>query len=289
MNAHVQNSGLERDFYYLSFILKKTEKLVTAVYLITDFLNSNEPLKWEIRSKVVRLMSFVSTVANQSSLGSSGSSTDGVPFNRAVGAITDLIALLELAVSLRFISEMNFSILRDEFASVRGLIEGRERSNNPIADVSFSQGFFAAGEKPQILPHSASRAVPRPAAKEAHLSADQPAMPAHAGHATASSPSEQSVLDAPADKEYPGKEHRIYQVDSMTRRGEKNLRKEAILKFLRSRSGVSIKDIAGVIPNCSEKTVQRELSELIDAGVVERAGERRWSVYSLGASNTIPN
>ena len=35
--------------------------------------------------------------------------------------------------------------MRDEFNGLRTIIEGRERSNNPIADVSFPQGFFATG------------------------------------------------------------------------------------------------------------------------------------------------
>src|SRR5258708_7783569 len=96
-----KSPALERDFYYLSFISKKTEKLVTAVYLMTDFLNSSEPLKWELRTKSVRLMSFVNTVVNQNS------SSDGEPLARAAGHISDIVSLLELAASLRFISDMN--------------------------------------------------------------------------------------------------------------------------------------------------------------------------------------
>jgi predicted HTH transcriptional regulator len=42
---------------------------------------------------------------------------------------------------------------------------------------------------------------------------------------------------------------------------------------------VSIKDIRTAITGCSEKTIQRELANLISQGLIKREGERRWSVY----------
>ncbi len=43
----------------------------------------------------------------------------------------------------------------------------------------------------------------------------------------------------------------------------------------------TIKDIAEVITDVSEKTIQRELNSLIEKGQVIRQGERRWSKYSI--------
>ena len=42
-----------------------------------------------------------------------------------------------------------------------------------------------------------------------------------------------------------------------------------------------IKDLTPVIKGCSEKTIQRELATLVDKGIVNKEGERRWSVYSM--------
>jgi hypothetical protein len=53
-----------------------------------------------------------------------------------------------------------------------------------------------------------------------------------------------------------------------------------ILEFVRKHKNVSIKDIAKVIRDVSEKTIQRELGTLIQQGLVEKRGERRWSIYS---------
>src|SRR3989344_636347 len=56
-------------------------------------------------------------------------------------------------------------------------------------------------------------------------------------------------------------------------------RHEAILSVIRNKGSVSIKDISTIIRGVSEKTIQRELTGLIDAGVVLKQGERRWSTY----------
>jgi hypothetical protein len=56
-------------------------------------------------------------------------------------------------------------------------------------------------------------------------------------------------------------------------------RAERILAFVRQAKSASIKDIAATIKGCSEKTIQRELALLIEAGLVKRVGERRWSQY----------
>ncbi len=64
-----------------------------------------------------------------------------------------------------------------------------------------------------------------------------------------------------------------------TQEGKQTNRMSLILDFVRKNNGVSIKDIASVVKNCSEKTIQRELGVLIGQGLIERKGERRWSIY----------
>ena len=56
-------------------------------------------------------------------------------------------------------------------------------------------------------------------------------------------------------------------------------RMSLILDLVRKRKSLSIKEIAGVIRGCSEKTIQRELNILIEKGLIRREGERRWSLY----------
>lgn len=61
--------------------------------------------------------------------------------------------------------------------------------------------------------------------------------------------------------------------------GAQSSRRATILNFVLQNNGVSIKDICAIVPECSEKTVQRELTALIGEGHIKREGERRWSIY----------
>jgi len=58
-------------------------------------------------------------------------------------------------------------------------------------------------------------------------------------------------------------------------------RRGAIMSVIRDKERASIKDISTLIRDVSEKTIQRELTALITEGVVNKEGERRWSMYSL--------
>lgn len=67
--------------------------------------------------------------------------------------------------------------------------------------------------------------------------------------------------------------HLVY--SQLTDRGER------IKTVLEAKPEATIKDIAEVITDVSEKTIQRELGSLIEKGQVIRQGERRWSKYSI--------
>jgi DNA-binding transcriptional ArsR family regulator len=58
-------------------------------------------------------------------------------------------------------------------------------------------------------------------------------------------------------------------------------RQESILEILRTKGSSYIKDISMLIREVSEKTIQRELQALVEKGIVEKTGERRWTTYSL--------
>ena len=66
---------------------------------------------------------------------------------------------------------------------------------------------------------------------------------------------------------------------------DKKERRDAIMRTIRSKGQVTIKDISEHITGVSEKTIQRDLQELIQHGVLIREGEKRWAVYKLAMSH----
>jgi hypothetical protein len=62
---------------------------------------------------------------------------------------------------------------------------------------------------------------------------------------------------------------------------KKNSRQNIIITLLKRKKEVMIKDVSSLIGDCSEKTIQRELLAMVQAGLLKKMGEKRWSRYSL--------
>lgn len=69
--------------------------------------------------------------------------------------------------------------------------------------------------------------------------------------------------------------------DKKNIKDKKESRQDRIIALLKNQANLTIKDFVRVISDCSEKTIQRELTGLVDRGIVKKEGERRWSKYSL--------
>jgi predicted ArsR family transcriptional regulator len=71
-------------------------------------------------------------------------------------------------------------------------------------------------------------------------------------------------------------------IDRQARTEEtRSSRREVILGVISSRDNCSIKDIATKLPQVSEKTIQRELSAMVEEGILIKEGDRRWSTYRV--------
>lgn len=62
---------------------------------------------------------------------------------------------------------------------------------------------------------------------------------------------------------------------------KKNSRQSVIIGLLKRKKEIMIKDVSPLISGCSEKTIQRELSAMVAAGILKKIGEKRWSRYTL--------
>lgn len=90
------------------------------------------------------------------------------------------------------------------------------------------------------------------------------------------------VFESSAVKDSKGQYKRHIAQTTETRKPASKGQEERLSKVLDivlKNKAVSIKDISSVIRDCSEKTLQRELTVLIARGLVKRVGDRRWSQY----------
>lgn len=244
---------------------KRIEKISQAIYLVSNHLKDNEPLKYELRKESI---GFLSCIRSMDEEGGAGDLPPDLIIDALSTYAKDLISLLSLAVVAGLISRTNGEIITQEIEGLLGSFREVVGDSTTRAGFVLSQEFFAAD--PELQEHLTQRLgkghnnflldkssglfnekIPFP--KNTKNSKDAGA-PQNSGN-TASN--QDNIKD------------------------KKDARQIKILTLLRARGNLSIKDFASVIPDCSEKTIQRELSELVEKGVIKKEGERRWSTYSL--------
>ena len=229
-----------------TFTYKKTEKLASGVYLVTSLLSDNEPLKWHLRRKAGDFLSFIFSYKDIPSSGMAD-------FSHEVQAkVLELVSLLEISSIGGLISNMNFSILKQEYVSLIDTFNSFSSVPKDTYQPSIPRAFF------DVPKNQLSSQIERDTTY-----AGNPIFPT--GESKMSFTGTKSVDSVGAVK------------DNFKR----TTRQNTILSLLRKKKELTIKDISDVIKNCSEKTIQRELISFIEAGVVKRIGERRWSKYSL--------
>lgn len=262
---------------HFAFIFRKTEKLVTAVYMITNFIKDSEPLKWKIREAALALMA-VNVDLHTVSL-----SERRNLLKEYKALALEVVSFSSVAQHSGLISEMNFGILSREFNSLVSTIDKDENRQANEQTVILDPRFFDAPEPEAPHAQSASSFSASPVAPVASVAPSvRPVQaPVHKGHSSRTSTSAAIETSTSNRKEYlPMKD---VQEKASRAPESKDSRQSVIIKLLSKKSGLSIKDFAESIKGCSEKTIQRELLAMVAAGTLKKEGERRWSTYSLAS------
>ena len=233
-------SFFEKDASFV-FTYKKTEKLASAVYLVTNLFSNDEPMKWTLRKKVSELVSFIVSYKDVPQSGLSD-------FTYIVRTrVLELVSLLEVSSTGGLVSSMNFSILKLEFLNLLEALNVPESQLRELTSGAIAKAFF---EVATATPTSSN-----------NMSFESPSFGS----------SERSTFADLKEKNH-SQENEIL---------KRTNRQNIIIGLLKKKKELTIKDIALVIRDCSEKTIQRELISLISLGAIKRIGERRWSKYSL--------
>jgi hypothetical protein len=226
----------------LVFLSKKLERITSALYLVTNSLPVEEPLRHSIREKSLQLLSATFSLAEQAAV-------DAVTLVNSIQAtVREVKALLHVARNAHLISEMNYQVLEREFSA---LLDVTDSKLEPVGHPELNGSYFQV-ESLSFLPTVSSRG----------------------GNA----PSQSGTVSAPPGTIRP-RSAPILDGEPVT--GIKERRRQAILDIIKDRGRVTIKDISRLVQGCSRKTIQRELLSLVEEGVITKEGERRWSTYAL--------
>ena len=262
----------------MSDINKRPEKLASAVYLTTSFLNDQEPLKWKLRTLASDLVSLGIYLKDNFSKEREQASLE----TRSV--ILEIVTLLSVAKNSGLVSNMNHDLIHKEFFSYLnslGLPVGISEENDQIM---LSSSFFNSGlaelkagdsveevsQKDKI--QNSAQQLPQLNISPKLGSVLDKGHRMTEGHFTTFSNRQQNE-----SKEQKTKRLKDFGAVSV----KKNSRQSVIIGLLKRKKEIMIKDVSPLINGCSEKTIQRELLSMVKAGILKKEGKKRWSKYLL--------
>lgn len=252
----VQNTLGKIEDSRVFFVLKKTEKISSALFMITDVFNTSQGvLKKEIQEGAIILLKDISKISTDRI-----SSKDSI--DKIVQSFLYIKSLVDVAEKINCISENNKSIL---FKEINYCIQRvNELKFNPLQLILNNEldedDFKSEREEKENHSEEQNRIENRSLGYRS----------TYKGHV-------RDIKRTPK-KDIPLKPK--VQLNN-NRSDEKTIRQEKIKGILYKGGEMNIKDIVDQCDGVSSKTIQRDLNEMISAGIVKKEGERRWSMYKI--------
>ena len=253
-----------------SLTYSKSNKLISALYMVTDIMDKDEPLRSKLRNLGANIISDIHSF-----------NKGQVLTNQINNRVSEVLSFLEIASSIGIISEMNSGILTKEFIELRKSIPEIDPKN----EGNWLEEFMK--EDPYL-----TSPLIKGRNKESVFSKGQ--ISTRIGVQKGS-----TLLKALSD--------RIPDLSRTNKMGNinnnsliknsnvdvlKNKRREEIILVIKDKmknstnfDGVTITEIKSngheALTSCGEKTLQRELVSMVLSGVLKKTGEKRWSKYLL--------
>jgi hypothetical protein len=236
------------------FFLGWAQKIATAIYLISGLLSEREPLRESFRKNALELLSDMRTfsesaVVNEHQLA------------RVRSVLEHTLSLLDVGARAGHISSMNSTFLKTEAESFMRDLTASLEDKEALTPIERSlKDSEAVAENPLFL-------------QEARISYKGHDKGHHKGHVVIHT----KTTPSPVFGEFKQMKGPIKDIFPATPTSAD--RKEKIYQIIKSKGSLTIKDIAGVAPEYSEKTIQRDLVDMVESGRLKKKGERRWTVY----------
>lgn len=240
----------------------KTEKLITALYMVTDIIDKDEPLRNKLRTLGTDI---ISDINSHPAL--------------AIPRIAEIMSFLDIAQAMHIISQMNTSILRKEFLEMdQSIRELSDVTSVVDAKIDLTEFFSDEGQEshPSLLKDRNHRALPDAKGSQGHghkLGLQKDTHPKSA----------KDVSHSGSDKMHEHVSHAEFdQLKKHRRQDIVNIIKivggSSTIKDIKDKAD-SLPDGAHALKNCGEKTLQRELADMVSDGVLKKIGQKRWSKY----------
>jgi hypothetical protein len=290
-NLYIKDDKSPVSYKTESFLLgsyTKVNKLISALYMVTDIMDTDEPLRKKLRNSGTSIISDIYLIDKGQA-----------KYNQIHNRVSEVLSFIEIASSVGIISDMNSNILMKEFNELRkSIIE----SNSTKEENWLEEFINESGEELNFYPTSS---LLKGRMKEGIFNPKENSI----GHGTRIGVQKGSTLlhalsrvevsdKIPHLRTSRIKIERNFSGSHLEAKHQvhndvlKNKRREEIILVIKDKmkssvnfEGVTITDIKSngheMIASCGEKTLQRELVSMVLDGILKKTGEKRWSKYSI--------
>ena len=248
------------------YLYKKTERICMAIYMVTNFMSPEEAIKWKLRNTVTDLLETIISI-NSASLFSKDKT-----FRDISGKLFQTISFFKIAYHAGFVSSMNYDIIDSELNNLAKYLNEYDSNQLSAQTKLFADDYFTR-DVPEFQDDNIKDIFYKRQSEagigQIENQKGQESAPRQNHNQNANYKRQTSSKNTDSKK-------------TKTANSPTNTdRREKIINIIRQKDTVSVKDIAIEISDVSEKTIQRELLAMVDEGILEKEGERRWSRYSL--------
>ncbi len=255
-------------FSTYEFASKKTEKLVTALYMVTDCMDTDDALKSKLRAEGVELLSDMHKLASLTPIQKNNQ------ISLSLGRIHEIVSFIDITSTIGYISEMNSLILRNEFAALSAELDSFTSKDTHFS-FTLTNSMF---DVPRADPSNQTFGITdiKDKYKGQDIKDKRTYMQTlHENPSTAISSYSRILHNR--DPHLLSKNERSNKILAIIKEYKKTSLENGEQQGLYN--GVSIKDISAQFTDCSEKTIQRELNDLVIKGRIKKSGSKRWSRY----------
>ena len=259
----------------------KTHKLITALYMVTDIIDKDEPIRNKLRTLATGIISDMHLVERNNT---------GYTMSFILNKVSEIMYFLDIASAVHMISEMNSSILRKEFIelneAIKESINKDEITNRRKVDLT---EFFAEESTATPISFDIKKSFQSPSSKHILVRNNFQSIGRH--NPTNIGVQKGSTLMKALSEKMSNRNQNNHNTSDVFESLKKE-RRDSIINIIKAIGvGATIKDIKEKIQamptqfhslvSFSEKTLQRELISMVKNGVLEKVGEKRWSKYFI--------
>ncbi len=254
----------------IQYVVKKTEKIAQALYVLTGHLPAEEPFRRNIREKSLRLVDDLFALQTEPGM-------ETLLLNQIVNQrFNELLSILEIGVRASLLSDMNLSVIKSEILKLRQLVKDTKLQSDHQA-VQLSDSFFVTASTPRRQTVTLDQPSDSSVLSQSKLPNPSPNLNPRTNKFTATNNEESASAEKTNSADTAESNAR-----SSRRQGRNHSkRRQSILGLFRDQDEISINEVQGVIEGCSQKTMQRELKSMVESGLLEKRGKKRWSTYVL--------